>query len=77
MLDFTSLLLTGCPFRHFESEFLKQRMSNNGLNKDGVEQVSFHSKLFLKIASNLDMILMIFYFANKTVMVNVLKILDG
>jgi len=34
----------GCPFRHFESEFLKQRMSNNGLNKDGVEQVMKYVK---------------------------------
>jgi len=34
----------GCPFRHFESEFLKQRISNQGLSKDGVESVMKYAK---------------------------------
>ncbi|BFZ00072.1 hypothetical protein BsWGS_03111 [Bradybaena similaris] len=34
----------GCPFRHFDTEFLKQRISSFGLPKDGVDVVMKYTK---------------------------------
>uniref|UniRef100_A0A0B6Z753 DNA primase large subunit n=2 Tax=Arion vulgaris TaxID=1028688 RepID=A0A0B6Z753_9EUPU len=34
----------GCPFRHFDTDFLKQRISTFGLTKDGVEGVMKYVK---------------------------------
>ncbi|RUS79036.1 hypothetical protein EGW08_013193 [Elysia chlorotica] len=34
----------GCPFRHFDTDFLKQRISSNGVSKDGVETIMKYTK---------------------------------
>ncbi|KAK0069423.1 DNA primase large subunit [Biomphalaria pfeifferi] len=34
----------GCPFKHFEAEFLRQRLSSLGVSKDGVDVVMKYTK---------------------------------
>lgn len=34
----------GCPFRHFDTDFLKQRITSNGVSKDGVEIIMKYTK---------------------------------
>ena len=36
-----SYFVSGCPFRHFDTDFLKQRIASNGVSKDGIETVSY------------------------------------
>ncbi|KAH9504634.1 DNA primase large subunit [Bulinus truncatus] len=34
----------GCPFRHFEADFLKQRLSSYGISKDGMDVIMKYTK---------------------------------
>ncbi|XP_059157003.1 DNA primase large subunit-like [Physella acuta] len=34
----------GCPFRHFDPEFLKQRLTTQGISKDGAEVIMKYTK---------------------------------